>query len=246
MSSIEMDGKTVEDAVEAACEKLGLKAGEVTIEILQEAKEFLGMVTRKARVRVTPKEIEARGGESGDEAAGLSGEDASRGDEYDEDTLGEPTGRRVLDPNFDPARALENICRYIDPNASVAPRQEEDRLVLSISCNGSGIFIGHRGQTLDALQYLINRMAGKQNPAFDRIIVDSENYRQRKAARLVDDAWAMAQAVKRNGRPVVSEPLSAYDRRIIHTTLREDANIVTRSLGEGEFKRVQVLLNNQR
>ncbi|MCZ7585014.1 MAG: hypothetical protein M5R36_17730 [Deltaproteobacteria bacterium] len=91
------------------------------------------------------------------------------------------------------------------------------------------------------MQYVINRMAGKQNPEIGRIVVDSENYRERKHDRLVDDAWAMAQEAKRRRKPVVSEPLSAFDRRIIHTTLHDDAHVTTRSLGDGEFKRVQVM-----
>ena len=154
--------------------------------------------------------------------------------------------RPILDPDFDPAKALETICHFIDPEAVVSPRREQDRLILSVSCNGSGIFIGHRGQTLDAMQYIINRMAGKQNPQIGRIVVDSEGYRERKRARLVDDAWTMAREAKKDAKPVVSEPLSAFDRRIIHTTLRDDDGVTTRSLGDGEFKRVQVLPDNER
>ena len=259
MPTVEKEGKTVEEAVRAACSELGIDPKETTVEVLQEPKGILGVTTRKALVRVSAPENggDAKEPEKKDDLENLKfrraespdeGAVAGKGDSTPEKPPRRPdvSERPVLDPDFDPANALETVCRFIDPEATVSPRREQDRLVLSISCNGSGIFIGHRGQTLDAMQYLINRMAGKQNPRIGRIVVDSEGYRERKKARLVDDAWTMAREAKKGDKPVVSEPLSAFDRRIIHTTLRDDDGVTTRSLGEGEFKRVQVLPTNAR
>ncbi|MCB9475676.1 MAG: Jag N-terminal domain-containing protein [Deltaproteobacteria bacterium] len=174
----------------------------------------------------------------------LGDEDADEGDESDAAPARREPHYQGLDESFDPAGALESICRMIDDRATVVASQENDRLILNIECEGSGIFIGRRGATLDALQYLINRMTGKQNPKIGRIVVDSEDYRDRKYQRLVDDAWDLADQVKKRRRPAVSEPLSAFDRRIIHTTLRDDGEVATRSLGDGEFKRVQVYLDS--
>jgi spoIIIJ-associated protein len=250
MRTVEKEGKNVEWAVEAACEELGIDPASARVEVLVEPKEFMGVVTRKAKVRVSiPEKSEAPSAPAKPEIEALKFRktpppDADEG--FDEDDHGRRSDRPVLDPNFDPAAALGQICRGIHPEAEVSAKTEDGRLVLNIACNGSGIFIGHRGQTLDALQYVINRMTGKQNPGHGRIVVDSENYRERKHQRLVDDAWSMAHEVKRKGRPVTSEPLSAFDRRIIHMTLREDGAVTTKSLGDGEYKRVQVTLIDER
>ncbi len=238
MTAIESEGKTVDDATRAACERLGIDEKDADVEVLQAPKSVLGVNMRKAVVRVTPKlasEPAPPGNGRGDHPSDARS-DAGFRDEDSEDASeeGEP---------FDPVSALETICRYIAPDARVSEQRESDRLVLKVSGgDGSGVFIGRRGQTLDALQYIMNRMTAKRSPRVGRIIVDSENYRSRRIARIEDDAKKMAQRVKKSGKPMSSEPLNAFDRRIIHTTLRDDGEIETRSLGEGEFKCVQVFL----
>ena len=250
MTNIEAEAKTIEGAVQAACEKLGIERQDAEVEVLQEPKTILGVQTKNAKVRVTPKEApESR--EEADEREHLKfqktdaspePEEESPGDfESDDEKSEEPADERpVRDPNFDPAEALRKICEEIEPDCEVKARQEDDRLLLSVSSNGSGIFIGRRGETLDSLQYIINRMASKQNPNIGRIVVDSENYRSRKIARLQDEAKIMAAKVRRYGKPASTEPMSAFDRRVIHTALVDEEGIDTRSLGRGDRKRVQV------
>ncbi len=248
--TIETEGATIDEAVAEACRQLAVTPGEVRVEVVQEPKTTLGMTTRKARVRVTkgaapePPAAEAASDDSpapsdhNDESAP---EPAPFEDDPDEDA---PGRNIVIDPNYDPAEELTALCRHLDPDVAVEARRETDRLVLSVASNGSGLFIGRHGETLDALQYLINRITARRNPKIGRIVVDSENYRDRKAARLEDDALALAAKVKKIGRPQLTRPLTAFDRRIVHTTLRDDDLVTTRSIGDGDRKRVQVLLKS--
>ncbi len=252
--TIETEGATIDEAVADACRQLKATPDEVHVEIVQEPKTTLGMTTRKARVRVTkgggaepapPVAVEPADDEpiaDADEAAEPVGvEPASFEDDADDES---PSRNVVIDPNYDPAEELAALCRHLDPDVAVEARRETDRLVLSVASNGSGLFIGRHGETLDALQYLINRITARRNPKIGRIVVDSENYRDRKAARLEDDALALAAKVKKNGRPQMTRPLTAFDRRIVHTTLRDDELVTTRSIGDGDRKRVQVLLKS--
>ncbi|MCC6158842.1 MAG: KH domain-containing protein [Deltaproteobacteria bacterium] len=247
--TIETEAATIDEAVADACRQLGTSPDEVRVEVVQEPKTTLGMTTRKARVRVTkgappeapgPADAEPVADENG--AIEASGEESAP---FEDDGDDESATRHVvIDPNYDPAEELAALCRHLDPDVAVEVRRETDRLVLSVASNGSGLFIGRHGETLDALQYLINRITARRNPKIGRIVVDSENYRDRKAARLEDDALSLAEKVKKNGRPQLTRPLTAFDRRIVHTTLRDDELVTTRSIGDGDRKRVQVFLKS--
>ncbi|MCL4235084.1 MAG: Jag N-terminal domain-containing protein [Deltaproteobacteria bacterium] len=247
--TIETEGATIDEAVADACRQLRATPDDVHVEVVQEPKTTLGMTTRKARVRVTkgappeastPANAEPVADENGTIESPVE-ESAPFEDDGDDESS---TRHVVIDPNYDPAEELAELCRHLDPDVAVEARRETDRLVLSVASNGSGLFIGRHGETLDALQYLINRITARRNPKIGRIVVDSENYRDRKAARLEDDALALAQKVKKNGRPQMTRPLTAFDRRIVHTTLRDDELVTTRSIGDGDRKRVQVLLKS--
>ncbi len=259
MTNIETEAKTVEDAVKAACEQLGIERENASVEVLREPRSILGVQTKSARVRVSAAEennsakaetdadrehLKFQKGRDADESLSPPDDDSAK--ELDDDRDNFVEERPVRDPNFDPEQALRRICEAIEPECEVSSKQEDDRLLLSVSSSGSGIFIGRRGETLDSLQYIINRMASKQNPHIGRIVVDSENYRSRKIARLKDDAKIMAAKVRRYGKPTTTEPLSAFDRRVIHTTLVDEEGIDTRSLGRGDRKRVQIFSTARR
>ena len=101
-----------------------------------------------------------------------------------------------------------------------------------------GILIGKRGQTLDALQYLANRVANKHQDGYVRVKLDTENYRARREETLKHLAKNIAHKVKRNRRPVVLEPMNPYERRIIHTTVQEIEGVESTSVGVGQERKV--------
>lgn len=126
---------------------------------------------------------------------------------------------------------------------------EDGSLSINMSGPNMGILIGKRGQTLDSLQYLANRVANKHQSGYVRVKLDTENYRARREETLKHLAKNIAHKVKRNRRPVALEPMNPYERRIIHSALQNDKFCTTKSEGEEPYRHVVVMLkkrNNNR
>jgi spoIIIJ-associated protein len=205
MSAIEIEGKSVEEAIETACQRLNLPADELEIEIVSRGSSgIFGIGTRKARILVVPKQ------------------------RSDDDSLREAK------------EILENILTHIHVPANVEASWEDNQISLDISSNGSGLLIGKRGQTLQSLQYIVNKMYNKHASKKIHIVVDTENYRERRRRALTEVALRLGNRAKKSGKPTSSSPLSAYDRRIIHLALKEDHQVRTKSKGEGALRKVVV------
>ena len=119
---------------------------------------------------------------------------------------------------------------------------EDGALCIDMEGEHMGILIGKRGQTLDALQYLANRVANKHQDGYVRVKLDTENYRARREDTLKHLAKNIAHKVKRNRRPVALEPMNPYERRIIHSALQSDPYVTTHSEGEEPYRKVVVTL----
>lgn len=119
---------------------------------------------------------------------------------------------------------------------------EDGALYVDMKGDNMGILIGKRGQTLDSLQYLANRVANKHQSDYVRVKLDTENYRARREETLKHLAKNIAHKVKRNRRPVILEPMNPYERRIIHSTLQSDPYVTTHSEGEEPYRKVVVTL----
>lgn len=119
--------------------------------------------------------------------------------------------------------------------------------VLDIEMSGDnmGILIGKRGQTLDSLQYLTNRVANKSQEGYVRVKLDTEDYRRRRKQTLENLAKNIAYKVKRSRKPVSLEPMNPYERRIIHSALQGDDRVSTHSEGEEPYRRVVVTPNRR-
>ena len=119
---------------------------------------------------------------------------------------------------------------------------EDGSLSINMSGPNMGILIGKRGQTLDSLQYLANRVANKHQSGYVRVKLDTENYRARREETLKHLAKNIAHKVKRNRRPVALEPMNPYERRIIHSALQNDPYVTKHSEGEEPYRKVVVTL----
>ena len=119
---------------------------------------------------------------------------------------------------------------------------KDGALCVNMKGDHMGILIGKRGQTLDSLQYLANRVANKHQSGYVRVKLDTENYRARREETLRHLAKNIAHKVKRNRRPVVLEPMNPYERRIIHSALQSDPYVTTHSEGEEPYRKVVVTL----
>ena len=123
---------------------------------------------------------------------------------------------------------------------------EEGALSIDMEGSNMGIMIGKRGQTLDSLQYLTNRVANKMQDGYVRVKLDTEDYRRRRKETLENLAKNIASKVKRSRRTVSLEPMNPYERRIIHSALQADPAVSTHSEGEEPYRRVVVTLVRNR
>jgi len=207
VKSVEKTGKTVDEAIQAALEELGVKREEAKIEVLDEgAKGFLGILgARPARVRVTVD--------------------------------------NSLDAKVNAAREfLAGLLERMNVNAEIETEIGEDQLVyIRMSGRRMGVVIGRRGQTLDAIQYLVNLVANKLPGPRARIVLDAEGYRAKRAETLRNLATRLAAKAKSERRKTVLEPMNALERRIVHLALADDAEVETRSEGEEPYRRVVIL-----
>ncbi|BAB07782.1 RNA-binding cell elongation regulator Jag/EloR [Halalkalibacterium halodurans] len=149
----------------------------------------------------------------------------------------------VVKPDpVDRAKAfLEELLQEMDMEVEVTIEKDPATVLFNISGEQDlGTLIGKRGQTLDSLQYLVNLVANKEEGEFIRIKLDAENYRARRKEALVQLAERLASKALRTKRPVSLEPMSAHERKIIHTALQELGDVETYSEGQGIGRHVVI------
>lgn len=138
---------------------------------------------------------------------------------------------------------IKDTLKAMDMEVEITTSIDEDgALCVDMKGEHMGILIGKRGQTLDSLQYLANRVANKHQDGYVRVKLDTENYRERREETLNHLAKNIAHKVKRNRRPVILEPMNPYERRIIHSALQSDPYVTTHSEGEEPYRKVVVTL----
>ena len=130
----------------------------------------------------------------------------------------------------------------IDVKSEIKYDEENRNMDINFSGDEMGVLIGKRGQTLDSLQYLTNRVANKSQEEYVRVKLDTENYRQRRKETLENLAKNIAYKVKRTKKPISLEPMNPYERRVIHSALQGDKYVSTHSEGEEPYRRVVVTL----
>jgi spoIIIJ-associated protein len=210
---VERSAASVEEAIEAALEELGVSEQEAEVEIVQESqKGVLGFGSQEAVVRVRARE----------DVGGVEVEEQAR---VAEEFLAGLLERMGLPAELDSGE-VDGIM-YVDVFAS------ED-------AEGMGLLIGRHGQTLDALQDIVRSAVQRQTEARCRVIVDVEDYRKRRRSQLAERARSVAARVRRTGRPERMEPMSSYERKIVHDALNAVGGVETASEGEDPQRRVVV------
>ncbi len=206
MSVIEVEEKSIEEAIALACQKLKLPREKIEVEILSKGSSgIFGIVgARKAKIRATAKVPPVE----------LTAEKAKE--------------------------VLTEILSHIDLPNVIEWESKEEFLYLNIISNGSGLLIGKRGKTLNALQYLVSKIASRLAGENVSVVVDTENYRSKREISLTDLARELGDKVKKSGRPLTTGPMSSQDRRVIHLALKGDQEIRTKSKGEGNLRRVVI------
>lgn len=137
---------------------------------------------------------------------------------------------------------LQNIFDKMDVEVEIEKEEDDDSMMLRVTGTDSGIIIGRRGETLDALQYLTSLVVNKNSDEYKRVTIDIENYRQKREETLVRLADRLADRVIRYRRNVTLEPMNPYERRIIHSTLQSNDYVETYSVGEDPNRKVVITL----
>ncbi|MFH1075807.1 MAG: RNA-binding cell elongation regulator Jag/EloR [Pseudomonadota bacterium] len=232
-TTIEFEGKTVDEAIKHAVDSLGLPKEDLQIEVLSYGSTgIFGLVgTKKARVRAQAKF----------QAAAAKQEIAVEQADGEEDTTDrlEPLSEDVApEETITFAREmLTRIIKLIGEDCEVDTQSEYGSLILNVKAVNSALLIGKQGQTLDALQYLMQRIVNKGCPGRVSVIIDVANYRERRNDSLKKFALRMAEKAKSSGKPVTLPPKNAYERRIIHMALQTIQGITTESRGGGYVKK---------
>ena len=130
----------------------------------------------------------------------------------------------------------------VETKVSIVFHEEENVMDINLEGPDMGILIGKRGQTLDALQYLISLYINRNSDAYIRVKLDTENYRERRKVTLEKLARKIASSVKRSRKPIALEPMNPYERRIIHSALQNDKYVCTKSEGEEPYRKVVIML----
>lgn len=261
MRTIEATGKTIEDAVRSGLVRLGLMEEEVTIEVLAEPKSgFLGFGSKPAKVRLTEKarknapiyDIEEEERKAAPPAEPKAAEAAPAEDvtaETPEEPVEEPAAVEAepAEETFTAEEAaakakafLQDVLRNMGIEVMIEKMIKSDKIILHLHGKNLGILIGKHGQTLDALQYLTNLTTNQGEETRHFIMLDVENYRQRREETLKQLAVRLAGRVKRSGEKVVLEPMNGYERKIIHVALQNEANVRTESEGQDPYRHVVI------
>lgn len=155
----------------------------------------------------------------------------------------------LVKKNFNAEKIAENFLREIFLSMGliikIDTKLQEKQLLIDLSGEDMGILIGKRGQTLDALQYLVNLVVNKTSPSYISVMLDTENYRQRRKETLETLALNLAKKAKHTKKNVVLEPMNPYERRIIHSALQNDRYVTTFSEGEEPFRNVVIALKSK-
>jgi spoIIIJ-associated protein len=246
--SWEFVGRTVDEALETALEELGLERDDVHVEILEEPqKSFLGLGGKEARIRVELiGEWEVLGARAQEQPQSDSAKPVKA--QVDGEARGgrppsemeAPTGLAVM-----PARMVEEILGIMGIDAMVEAKEKEDAVVVDVWGDEVGILIGKNGNTLEAMQYLVNVSCRRTGEVTKRIVIDVEGYRKRRKARLEKQAEEMANQAVSQGRSIEMPPMSPSERKIVHMALRRIGGVYTESLGEEPERRVVIHPNGQ-
>lgn len=222
-NSIISEGKTTNEAIENGLKQLKVSKDKVDIKVLENEnkKSFFSILTpRVVKVEITLKESEKR--------------EEKPKKEYD---------NNIEDINIAKQRVeefLNNWLSKVDNSLKYNIKIEEFTIFIDIKGESAGTLIGYRGETLNAIQSILSSIANRNFNNKIRLILDIENYREKRAKKLEELAEKISKTVLRTGKSITLEPMTAYERKIIHSKLQENTRVETHSIGEGDNRRIVI------
>lgn len=271
-NSIRVSAKTVADAITSASIQLGVPSSDLEYEVIEKGSAgFLGIGMKQAVIEVRKKETSTAKSEEvlSDDMNAPSKEvkkEIVKENVVKEEIKKEAPSEKV-EKKAEPVKEASPVKKEKEPVEIQEKTKEavksflhdtlktmgmevkfdvsvdkDGALSVDMSGDNMGILIGKRGQTLDSLQYLANRVANKHQEGYVRVKLDTEGYRARRQSTLENLAKSIAYKVKKTRRPIALEPMNPYERRIIHATLQGDSRVTTHSEGEEPYRKVVVTL----
>lgn len=265
MAFVEKTGKSVEEAVAAALKELNVTAEKAVVEVLEEGKKGLfGFFGKDAKVRVTVKEAEAAVSVDEKEETPVVEKIEEPAPVEVEETKAEPVAAPVAEPVPEAKETVREPKKFVVNEEGMEKAKEflqkvfgamkievvmekfinkgDGSVTFKLHGDDMGILIGKHGQTLDSLQYLTNLVANKNSNERIRVIIDVEDYRERRIETLNRLAYRLADKVKRSGERVALEPMNPHERKIIHMALQNDRRVTTLSEGDEPHRHVVIEL----
>jgi spoIIIJ-associated protein len=227
MEEMEIEGKSIDEAIENACSAFQVPREKLNIEIISEGSAgFLGIGAKKAQIKASLLTIDL-----------MIDAPISR-----PSVKPEAFESQVCESAKEKAkRMLEGLLMRMQVDSPVSAEETEEAIILNIQGNGSGFLIGKRGQNLDAIQYIVSKAVHHSVNGHKMIIIDTEKYRERREESLIALALRLGEKVKKTKKPLTVGHMNAHDRRVIHLAIQNDAILTTKSRGEGEYRKILIL-----
>jgi spoIIIJ-associated protein len=239
MNSVEIEGKTIDEAIEKACSEFNVPREKLNIEIISDgATGFLGLGSKKAKIKASIMSIDM----AIDTPAAQSRKGAQKNPSVASDSI--ETARpedSAESPAMRAKKILQGILQRMDLDCALTVEETAETILLNIKGDGSGLLIGKRGQNLDAIQYIVKKSVSKNTNNRKMIVVDTESYRKKREESLIALAGRLAEKVKKSKKALTVGHMNAHDRRIIHLALQNDESLITKSRGEGEFRKIVIM-----
>ncbi len=253
--SIRVSAKTVNDAITEALIQLGVTSDNLEYDVIEKGSAgFLGIGAKQAVIeaRKKPEPVVKEEPVKKSQPKEMKKEETAPKKEQevqkkDPETAPVKKECELAEVKEETKHAVENFLKdtlnamgmEVELTTSI---DSDGALCVEMKGKNMGILIGKRGQTLDSLQYLANRVANKHQDGYVRVKLDTENYRARREETLKNLAKNIAYKVKRSRRSVSLEPMNPYERRIIHAALQADPYVTTHSEGEEPYRKVVITL----
>lgn len=230
-------GKTIEEAIENALKSLGVKKDELEIVVIQQpSKGILGIGQKEAKIQVSLKETPIES--IIEEVVGIN----------------PVLEKKIIEPDHSPnkKRKIEKATAFLKQmiitlgyQVEYFIREEENFVIINLKGKNAGKLIGKRGETLYAIQYIVNIVANRNDDTNLKFLIDIEDFRIQRERTLTNLANKLARQVKEEGKPVSLEPMNPLERKIIHMALQKDNSIVTTSEGEEGHRHIVISLKAQ-
>ncbi len=256
--SMEFYASTIDDAVEKAALELGLASAEVSYRVLDEGNSgFLGIGARDARI-IVESPAQHTAGEEVELPEATSAENVVVDEPESEpsesagnaasSTMSEVYGDQSESEQIEaPEELLEEIRALVSSvldamgfEARIEVYDAGGFIAADVAPDNTALFIGQKGETIDALQYLVNVSTFRERPFFKRIVLDAEGYRQRRVEAIQGMAHRTARRAVRERRTVEMPPMNSAERRVVHLFLSDNPRVSTESEGSGDNRRVKV------